>query len=155
MSKIKSFLTFLTLNFGALLVGGLLTGPGVSSEWYTNLNQAPWTPPGWVFGFAWMTVMICFTFFMTGLYSSHYNRRKILSLFSIQWILNVSWNIAFFHFQSPILGLIIISSLTFIIILFLLFYTDNKRYSFLYIFPYLSWIIIATSLNLYIVLYNL
>ncbi len=155
MTYIKTFSIFLILNFGALAVGGLLTGPGVSSEWYSNLNQASWTPPGWVFGFAWTTIMVCFTFFMTGLYRTSINRRKVQVLFSIQWILNVSWNIAFFHFQSPIIGLIIISSLTFVIILFLLFHTDHKPYSALYIFPYISWLIIATSLNLYIVLYNL
>lgn len=155
MTYIKTFSIFLILNFGALAVGGLITGPGVSSEWYSNLNQASWSPPGWVFGFAWTTIMLCFTFYMTDLYHSLSNRRKVLSLFGIQWILNVTWNIAFFHFLSPITGLIIISSLTLVIILFLLFLTDHNPYSALYIFPYISWLIIATSLNLYIVLYNL
>lgn len=37
---------FLALNFGALAIGGFFTGIGVSSEWYTQLNKAPWTPPG-------------------------------------------------------------------------------------------------------------
>ncbi|MEM6378823.1 MAG: TspO/MBR family protein, partial [Bacteroidota bacterium] len=50
---------FLILNFVALGIGGFFTGPGTSSEWYNNLNQAPWTPPGWVFGAAWTTIMIC------------------------------------------------------------------------------------------------
>ncbi|MDG2281196.1 MAG: tryptophan-rich sensory protein, partial [Flavicella sp.] len=50
---IKRILLFLVLNFTALAVGGLFTGTGVSSDWYQNLNQAPWTPPGWVFGFMW------------------------------------------------------------------------------------------------------
>ena len=43
---------FLVLNFGALGIGGLFTGKGVPSEWYNELNKAPWSPPGWVFGFA-------------------------------------------------------------------------------------------------------
>ena len=52
----KYFLTlivFLTLNFGGLVIGQVWTGNGVTSEWYTTLNQAPWTPPGFIFGLAW------------------------------------------------------------------------------------------------------
>ena len=40
---------FLIINFGGLAIGQVWTGDGVTSEWYTSLNQAPWTPPGWVF----------------------------------------------------------------------------------------------------------
>ena len=46
----KQLVIFALLNFGALAIGGLFTGGGVSSEWYASLNKAPWTPPGWVFG---------------------------------------------------------------------------------------------------------
>ena len=42
---------FLFLNFGALALGGLFAGSGAGSNWYAELNKAPWTPPGWVFGF--------------------------------------------------------------------------------------------------------
>ena len=54
---------FLLINFAGLFIGGLFTGEGVPSDWYQNLNKAPWTPPGWVFGFAWTTIMICFSLF--------------------------------------------------------------------------------------------
>jgi tryptophan-rich sensory protein len=58
--KLLPTLLFFILNFAALAVGGLFTGSGVSSEWYQNLDKAPWTPPGWVFGAAWPFIMICF-----------------------------------------------------------------------------------------------
>ena len=48
---------FGVLNFVGLAIGGLATGPGVSSDWYAGLDKAPWTPPGWVFGAAWTAVM--------------------------------------------------------------------------------------------------
>jgi len=54
---IYRLITFLLLNFGALAVGGFFTGKGVPSYWYSDLIKAPWTPPGWVFGFAWTTIM--------------------------------------------------------------------------------------------------
>ena len=45
---IIQLIIFLLLNFGALALGGLFTGSGVSSDWYNGLNKAPWTPPGWM-----------------------------------------------------------------------------------------------------------
>ena len=56
---------FLLINFTALAIGGFFTGKGVPSEWYINMNKAPWTPPGWVFGFAWTTIMTLFAIYMS------------------------------------------------------------------------------------------
>ena len=55
---------FLFINFTGLFLGGLFTQEGVPSDWYQNLNKAPWTPPDWLFGFAWTTIMICFSIFL-------------------------------------------------------------------------------------------
>lgn len=155
MNIYKIFFTFFIINFGALAIGGLFTGPGVASDWFNSLHQAPWNPPGWVFGIAWTIIMICFTFYMTTLFSSVINRSKLLLLFGIQWLLNVGWSIAFFHFQAPIIALMIISALTINLISLLLFYTNHSRLSFFFLLPYLVWIIIATSLNFYIALNNI
>ena len=147
------FVLFLILNFGALALGGLFTNSGVNSEWYSNLNQAPWTPPGWVFGAAWTTIMICFTFYMTIVLHRADDKRKLLILFAIQWILNVSWNPIFFYFHHIGFGLIVICGLT-ILIAFLLFHYRAmlKGYTLL-LLPYFIWLIIATSLNAYIFLH--
>ena len=42
-------------------------GEGASSNWYENLNKAPWTPKGWVFGFAWTFLMTCFAIYLAKL----------------------------------------------------------------------------------------
>ncbi|MDH3796458.1 MAG: tryptophan-rich sensory protein, partial [Flavobacteriaceae bacterium] len=57
-------IVFLVLNFGALALGSLFTNMGISSDWYSELSKAPWTPPGWVFGAAWTTIMLCFSVYM-------------------------------------------------------------------------------------------
>lgn len=80
---------FLVINFGALGIGSYFTGSGVSSEWYQTLNKAPWTPPGWFFGFAWTTIMICFSIYLAFLWPLVDNTQKLILLFSIQWVLNV------------------------------------------------------------------
>lgn len=142
------------LNFGALAIGGLFTGPGVTSEWYQSLDKAPWTPPGWVFGAAWTTIMVCFTIYLAKIWPLADNKRKLAVLFGVQWVLNVSWNPAFFYFHKPMLGFLIITTLTAAVALFMVSYNRKvKAFTWLLV-PYFVWLVIATSLNAYIILMN-
>ncbi len=61
MKQLKLTILFLVANFGGLAIGSWLMNNGPISDWYTNLNQAPWTPPGAVFGIAWTFIMNCFS----------------------------------------------------------------------------------------------
>jgi translocator protein len=145
---------FLIINFAALGIGSLFTNTGVSSEWYLSLNKAPWTPPGWVFGAAWTTIMICFAIYMAIIYQITHNKKVLITLFSIQWVLNVLWNPVFFYFHQVGAGLIIIISLTIVVGAFLFRYGAAMKFKSLLVLPYFLWLIIATSLNLYIALEN-
>ena len=145
---------FLIINFAALGIGGLFTGKGVSSQWYQNLNKAPWTPPGWSFGAAWTFIMIALAFYMAYAWENIPKRNLLIVLFAIQWVLNVSWNPLFFKYHEVMLALIVIVALTVLVALILfLFFGDVKYWSFL-LLPYLIWLIIATSLNAYILFKN-
>ena len=151
---IKRIILFLILNFSALSIGGLFTNDGVSSNWYQTINKAPWTPPGWMFGVAWTTIMICFAIYMAYLIGSKVDRNRVVMLFSIQLALNIAWNPIFFYFQSVSLGMVCISLLTILIAyLFFKFWKDLKMKS-LFLAPYLVGLLIATSLNAYILLKN-
>lgn len=154
MPMIAKLLVFLVLNFGALALGVVLMGGGVMSDWYSHLNKAPWTPPGWFFGFAWTSIMICFAFYMTLLWSKAQNKGQLAVLFSFQWILNVGWNPAFFYFRQTTLALALITLLTFLIGFLIYFYWKNLKLKSVLLFPYFIWLVIATSLNAYIVLKN-
>lgn len=126
---------------------------GPTSDWYTSMSQAPWTPPNWVFGTAWTFIMLCFSFYMTFLYLKQ-PTNKVITLFIIQFVLNIAWNFVFFNQHLIAFGLATIIALTFIITVFLVTYFKlMKAYSFL-ILPYFVWICIATSLNLYILIHN-
>lgn len=151
---IKRIILFLILNFSALAIGGLFTGSGVSSDWYQNLNKAPWTPPGWVFGASWTLIMISFAIYMAYLFKIQSDRKKIIALFSIQWILNISWNPIFFYLQEILFGMISISLLTILITYFLYSFRKQLNIKSLLLSPYLVWLIIATSLNGYILFFN-
>lgn len=145
---------FLIINFAALGVGSLLMGKGASSEWYQNLYKAPWTPPGWTFGTAWTIIMVCFAFYMAYAWSNTKSTSFLLILFSVQWLLNVAWNPIFFRFHFPLFGLIIICILTILVGYMMFSYFPALKVKILFILPYFLWLLIATSLNGYIVLKN-
>ncbi|MAZ94037.1 MAG: tryptophan-rich sensory protein [Bacteroidales bacterium] len=145
---------FLAINFGALALGSFFTGKGVPSDWYVGLTKAPWTPPGWVFGFAWSTIMICFSIYMAYLWPVVENKNLLIALFLIQWVLNIAWNPAFFYYHNVILGLVIISALTILIGVFLFIHWPELKLKSVLLLPYLIWLLIATSLNGYILLKN-
>jgi len=145
---------FLAINFAALGLGGIFTGSGVPSEWYQELVKAPWTPPGWVFGAAWTTIMFCLSIFMASAWNSIKSHKTLVLLFIIQWILNVGWSPVFFYFHEVIFGLIIITSLTFLIALMMVRFLPEARFKILLLLPYLLWLIIATSLNGFVLLNN-
>lgn len=150
----KRVFLFLIINFVALAAGSYFTADGVVSDWYLSLNKAPWTPPGWVFGAAWTFIMVCFAFFMAFAWNSEANKKKLVALFAVQWILNVSWNPIFFGAQEMLWGLLVISGLTLLVGYFFVVYFSKLGAKALLIAPYFIWLIIATSLNGYIIMYN-
>lgn len=149
---LKAFFVFLALNFAGLAMGGFFTGPGVQSEWYAALPQAPWTPPGWVFGAAWTAVMVGFSFFMAGAWTHEAhaeNRRVWMRLFAASWVLNVGWNPVFFTWHQPGFALVVIVTLA-ALVSRLALRAHRLRASWRWgIAPYLIWLAVATSLNAY------
>jgi tryptophan-rich sensory protein len=154
MNKIILTIIFLIINFGGLALGGWLMNSGPTSDWYMNLNKAPWTPPGWVFGVAWTIIMICFSIYLTELFSFKINT-KIVLLFTIQIFLNVIWNYVFFNQHLIGLGLLTIVLLTILIFYFFFIFNENRMQFFRYLLiPYMLWLCVATSLNAYILIKN-
>ncbi len=153
MSKVKYLISFLFINFGSLAVGIYLMNKGPQSFWYANLEKAPWTPPGWVFGAAWSTIMICFSIYLMFLFYKKYSDKKF-SLFVIQVIFNVSWNYIFFNQHQVIFAQIVITLLTALIFYFFFTFFKEQKFKSYLLMPYMIWLCIATSLNLFILVNN-
>lgn len=153
MKQLRLTLVFFVINFGGLAIGSWLMNNGPMTDWYINLNQAPWTPPGWVFGFAWTTIMICFSIYLGKLFlSNNTSINKII--FFIQFVLNVSWNYIFFNQHQVTFGLITIILLTSLLFIYFFKLSDSiGKFKYL-LLPYMIWLCIATSLNLYILIHN-
>jgi tryptophan-rich sensory protein len=152
LNYILTIIGFTLLNFTGLALGSLWTDSGVNSDWYTNIIKAPWTPPGFVFGLAWTTIMIFFSVFMANLYErrdSNYTQ-----LLFISWIFNISWNPLFFTLNWVWVSSVVIVLLT--VLLGYLIHQSRKEYKWMWLLlvPYFLWLNIATSLNLFVAIMN-
>lgn len=153
MPQVKNTILFLIVNFGGLALGNWLMQNGPQTIWYQNLEKAPWTPPGWVFGLAWTLIMICFSGYLGKQFLAK-NAKKISLFFSFQFVLNVSWNYLFFNQHLVFLAFICILLLTALLFYYFFKLSDtlgNYRYL---LVPYIIWLCIASSLNLYILVNN-
>lgn len=153
MGRLGLILVFALLNFGALGVGSILMGEGPSSEWYQHLDKAPWTPPGWVFGFAWFTIMLCFSFYMADLFQKE-NSSLVLWLFGLQFVTNILWNYIFFNQHMALLALVNLTILTSVVWLLFFKYRGTVGRQSYFLAPYMIWLLIAVSLNAYVWLKN-
>jgi len=126
---------------------------GPQTAWYLNLNKAPWTPPGWVFGVAWTSIMVCFSIYLSYLVNIK-EANAFWVLFIIQFFLNISWNFIFFNQHAIGFALVVIILLTIIVGYYLFNFLFEMSYKCILIVPYFIWLLIATSLNAYTYLKN-
>jgi tryptophan-rich sensory protein len=146
----RTFL-FLVINFGALALGSVLMRNPATNVWYQQLDKAPWTPPGWVFGAAWFSIMILFSVFMARVTKVSETRKTWLVLFGIQFVLNVLWNPVFFRWHLVTFGLIVLTLLILVVSLLLKRSLQLNKWNAVFILPYLAWLFVAFSLNAYVV----
>jgi len=150
----KRILLFLVANFGALALGSYLMGEGPTGIWYSELSKAPWTPPGWVFGAAWTTIMVALAFFMADWIKKSQRTNRVWGLYLIHLVLNIGWNPLFFDLHLLGIALIEILLLLTLVIYMGILGKKEAGHSSLLILPYIAWLSIASTLNAYAFLYN-
>jgi len=151
MKYYQYLIVFLIINLGSLALGTILMNNGPQTSWYLELNKAPWTPPGWVFGVAWTFIMVCFSFYLADLFSK-FKTTSVKIAFVIQVILNINWNYLFFNQHLVLLGFINLLFLNIVLCYF--FFSLSKNNTKYLLIPYMTWMCIATSLNLYVLIHN-
>lgn len=100
------------------------------------------------------SIMICFSFYMALLWPKLENKNMLLIHFALQWILNVAWNPVFFSWHQTKFALVLIVAFTLLIAYFLYTYWPALKLKSLLLLPYFLWLLIATSLNAFIVIKN-
>ena len=126
------------------------------NDWYAKLNKAPWTPPDYVFGPIWtvLYILMAASYFLIKKTKQCTKYCGALGYFFLQLFFNIMWSFIFFDMKMPMYALIdMILIIAFTGLTYKAFYKLNKTAARLLI-PYISWLGIAFSLNLYVVLNN-
>lgn len=138
------------------VVSGIIIGL-ISSSYnnYSNLNLPSFAPPGILFPIVWT---ILYTLMGISSYiideSNSYKKRKALSIYKIQLVINLLWSIIFFVFDLKTLAFVwIILLIVAVITMIKEFYNINKTAAYLQV-PYLLWLIFASILNLSVIFLN-
>ncbi|MFY7989463.1 MAG: TspO/MBR family protein [Fluviicola sp.] len=145
------FILFLILNFGALFLGSLLMGNPADNTWYQQQDLAPWTPPGWVFGAAWFTIMLLFAIFLSKVLRKTSRKTEFWTLLSIHYVLNIAWNPLFFKWHWVGTALLVLALLWIVVLLLWVRFRKAAGWTGWLLLPYLVWLVLAFSLNAFVV----
>lgn len=119
-------------------------------NWFTTLIKPGFNPPGWLFAPVWTILYILMGVAAGIVWSRGFHHiwvKTALYLFGFQLVLNASWSVAFFGYQSPLVALfIIIALIVLVLITFKWFKIVNSLAAYLLI-PYILWILFAAALN--------
>ena len=138
------FVCILVMGFGGLFQPG---------EWYESINKAPWTPPNLVFPIAWSILYVLIAVVGWKLFA--HGSSVVKWLWSLQLLLNAAWSWLFFGQHWLVAGLIDLLLLVVIVgILIVKLFKEKLNSAGLMLLPYLVWLMLATSLNTYILIYN-
>jgi benzodiazapine receptor len=135
---------------GAVVCLGLGTGVGLSmetggGEWYQFLVKPPGNPPPWLFGPVWGVLYILMGISVGRLI--HRRAMGTVTLFVLQFILNLAWTPIFFGAHAMGWALVDIFFVWGILALTIRSAEKVDHLSALLLLPYLLWIMFATYLN--------
>jgi len=141
-------------------LGGLATAGNVQG-WYAAADKAPWSPPNWLFGPVWTFLYIAMAVAAWLVWRSRAEgTRPALRTYAVQLVLNLLWTPVFFGLY-PALGtpalwisFVIIAALAVAVAATVLRFGPINRAAGLLMLPYLSWVVFASSLNLWAALNN-
>jgi benzodiazapine receptor len=129
--------------------------------WYVDADKAPWSPPNWLFGPVWTALYTAMAVAAWLVWRRHSPAsRPALAVYGIQLGLNLLWTPTFFSLY-PLIGTAALW-LAFAIILALIVaatvtvvrFGPVSRLAGLLLLPYITWIVFASSLNLWAALNN-
>jgi translocator protein len=134
------------------VIGGGVTDIG---PWYFSLEQPRWKPPDWAFGPVWTTIYVCVVLSVVPAWQqgNAAQRRNLLTAYAVNGVLNVLWSVLFFSLKRPDWALVEIGFL-WLSVASLLVVSRHRLASVLLLLPYITWVSVASALNVAIVQLN-
>ena len=156
--KYKKYIYLIGWIFLIMLIGsaiGAITNNSVNN-WYVKLNRSSLTPPSYVFGIVWSILYALIG--ISGWYIWSRENNKELGLIKIiyiaQLLLNWSWTPLFFGYQMIGAAFICLVIIVVLVVTLIIKAYQHVLVVSVLLSPYLLWLLLATYLNFYILLYN-
>ena len=129
----------------------------VLNEFFQKYNKPPLMPPSWVFPVVWV---ILYAVMGVSAHLIHYSdaavsvKRKLLTIYWVQLIVNFLWSIIFVHFELLWLAAADIVLLLVLIGIMILGFGKVNRIAGDINIPYFLWVAFATYLNVATIFVN-
>lgn len=154
--SIARLLACLVICVGIGIVGSTFTRPEIPG-WYAGLAKPSWTPPPVVFPIVWTTLYVMMAVAFWRLWdrvAPSHARRRAITFFAIQLVLNAIWSPVFFGWHGLRTGLAIIVLMAVFIAATILSTVKIDRFAAALLVPYLGWVLYASIINAGVVALN-
>ncbi len=148
-----SFLRWAMVSVPLVLLLGFLAGRSVQTGdengWYAALAKPALTPPGWLFPVAWTTLYILIGLALAMILNARSARLRgvAITLFALQFVLNLAWTPLFFGAHQIGVALIDIVAMVMLGIATTVAFARIRTAAAWLMVPYLVWIIFAGVLT--------
>ncbi|MEH6456966.1 MAG: TspO/MBR family protein [Cocleimonas sp.] len=146
-TQILGFIGWLVVSFVTSAVGAIASI--TTREFYVELTQPSWAPPGWLFGPVWtiLFAMMAIAAWLVWRNGGFSNNRVALTLFLGQLVLNGLWSWLFFAWHQGALALADITLLWILIAATIIAFWKVRPLAGMLLVPYLLWVSFAAVLS--------
>lgn len=151
----KPFIISLAIPLVVGALAGILSGGGMQA--YSQLNQPPLSPPGWVFPIVWSALYLLMGYASYRIYTADADRtqkRNALILYGVQLFLNFLWPLIFFGLEWYLTAFWLLLLLWIAIFLTIRAFSAIDERAGDLLIPYILWVSFAGYLNLGVYLLN-
>jgi translocator protein len=153
-ASVRALLLAFVLSYATAGIGAALSELG---PWYFALKHPPWKPPDAAFGVIWSTIFtLCAISGWLAWQAADTLalRRRVLSLFGVNAVLNIVWSALYFKLQRPDWALFEVVFLWLSILALVMGLWRLSRWASLLLVTYWIWVSIAAVLNVQTVMLN-
>ncbi len=137
---------------GSVFLGfaaGRLVTTGYENRWFMALDRPDSIPPGWVFGTVWATLYAMLGLALAIILNARGapGRRLALTLFGIQFAMNLAWNPLFFGAHQVTAALVLIVAILATATATTFAFAKVRKAAAWLLVPYLVWLSFASVIN--------
>ena len=146
--KIRIFIICLIISYSVAFIGSLFTGENTKSEWYNSIKPSI-TPPNYVFPIVWniLFFLITVSLYFAWINSKQKEKKNIVILYGINFILNISWSFLYFTLKNVLFAFIDIIFIWVSILSLIIFTWKIDKKATYALIPYFLWVSFASILN--------